>query len=124
VVKKKKKPAEPKPAPVVITREPREAIGQIPLVDGLAPLESAPVVTPTALSSDGSSQVAKLGSLVAVGALALALLLLGLAAIPDWVIRPARASLLLAHWRVQIAASGLSALLAALVVFLIGTSGI
>jgi hypothetical protein len=62
--------------------------------------------------------------LFAAGAFAVSLLLLGIAAIPEWVVRPARAALLLSQWRVQLAASGASALFAALIVFLIGTSRI
>jgi hypothetical protein len=56
------------------------------------------------------------------GTLAFAFILIGIAAIPDWAIRPARAAIVLAHWRVQIAATGLSALFAAAIVFLLGTS--
>lgn len=60
--------------------------------------------------------------MIALGGLALAILLLGLAAIPEWIVRPGRAAMLLVQWRVQLAASGLSALFAALIVFLMGTS--
>jgi hypothetical protein len=54
--------------------------------------------------------------------LAMAVVLLGIAAVPPWVIRAPRAAGVLAHWRVQIAAAGISALCAAGVVLLIGTS--
>jgi len=53
-----------------------------------------------------------------------ALIMLGIAAVPVWIIRSERAALLLEHWRVQIAASGASALVVAGVVFLMGSSGI
>ena len=76
---------------------------------------------PTLTSGDSTSASARL---FAAAALAVALLLLSLAAIPEWVVRPERVALVLANWRVEIAASGLSALFAALIVFLIGTSRI
>jgi hypothetical protein len=81
---------------------------------------------PQAVSLSTESRTSPLfAKLFAGAALALALVLLGIAAIPDWiVVRSARASLVLAHWRVQIAATGVSALCAAAIVFLIGTSGL
>ena len=55
-------------------------------------------------------------------ALGLALCLLGLAATPPWAMRSIRASMLLAHWRVQLAVTGVSTLFAAALAFLIATS--
>jgi hypothetical protein len=69
-----------------------------------------------------SSEDSPLQGAFLFAALGLAVLLLSLAAVPPWVIRTPRAAEVLAHWRVQIAAAGISALCAAGVVLLIGTS--
>ena len=56
-----------------------------------------------------------------LGVVSVAAILLGLALIPAWSVRPARASMLLAQWRLHILAAGLSTLVAAALVLLIGT---
>jgi hypothetical protein len=115
--KKKRRAQKEKPAPIRIQHEPRD----VPVWSAATGPPSFEAQSFTSGESASSSLSVRL---FAVGGLALALLLLGVAAIPEWVMRPARAALLLAEWRVQIAASGVSALFAALIVFLIGTSRI
>jgi hypothetical protein len=117
VRKPHKKPAPP---PVVYTRT--HAPRDIPV--WLSEPTKARSVSPQFFSISTSSNSSVLVKLAAAGVLAVALLLLGLAAIPEWAVRPERAHMVLAHWRVQIAASGLSALFAAAIVFLIGTSAL
>jgi hypothetical protein len=79
--------------------------------------------TELAATSDKSTARSTEG-ILAGAAMVFALIMLGIAAVPVWIIRSERAAILLEHWRVQIAASGASALVVAGVVFLMGSSGI
>lgn len=77
-----------------------------------------------ALSTSASTSSKGLVALFLLGGLGLGVVLLGLAAVPTWAVRPVRAALLVEHWRVHLAATGLSTLFMALIVFLLGTSRI
>jgi hypothetical protein len=94
------------------------------------PASETPRVSPSgrafSISTDPSSgsSTPALAKLIAAVTFALALLLIGIAAIPDWVVRQERAALVITQWRVQIAATGISALFAAVVVVLLGSSNL
>lgn len=77
----------------------------------------AAVIEPAGGSDDSSLLL-----VVLFASLGIAVLLLGVAAVPPWALRTPRASEVLSTYRVQIAAAGLSALCAAAVVLLINTS--
>ena len=62
-----------------------------------------------------------LGALLAA-ALGLSLLLLGVASLPDWIIRGPRLALFVTTWRLQIGAAGFSTLFAAAIVFVIASA--
>jgi outer membrane biosynthesis protein TonB len=123
--KPKKKPAKPdrrpkkeRPAETSFAHEPRD-----PAVLAGASLPSGPSFSNSnaTLSSNSGS---RLIALFLLAGLAVGGVLLGLAAVPAWILRPARASALIDHWRVQIAATGLSAVCMALIIFLLNTSGL
>jgi hypothetical protein len=70
-------------------------------------------------TTGGSNPARAIASAFLVGGIGLGAILLGLAAIPGWAVRPARAAFLIDQWRVQLAATGLSAVCMALIVFLL-----
>ena len=115
----KAKPGKAKPEPPAPPRfwhEPREPVF---VASGPETATAPPSALPTPLASRPARDVVRL---FLVGAVGLGALLLGLAAIPQWAMRPVRASIIVEHWRVQIAATGLSAVFAALIVFVLSTS--
>ena len=73
------------------------------------------------LATPGSRSASRSPLLFA--ALALSLLLLGTAAVPPSAVPRPRAAMLLADWRVELAAAGLSALCAAAVLLLLASPG-
>jgi hypothetical protein len=122
--KQKKKPAKPerrpkkeRPAATSFAHDPRDPPPVV--VDG--ELASGPAFSP---GSSGGTTGTQVIALFLVAGLVVGALLLALAAIPAWVVRPARASAIIDHWRVQIAATGLSALSMALIIFVLTTSGV
>lgn len=85
---------------------------------------AAHIRTTQLAATDSRGSGASTETLLAGVALIFALVMLGIAAVPVWIVRSERAAVLLEHWRVQIAASGASALVLAGVVLLMGSSGI
>jgi hypothetical protein len=123
---------KPKPKPVVQTAPKPDASPSLAGPVRLDTIEPNPAELAEPLAGDVAGEAISFGpsesenspllGAFLFASLALAVLLLGLAAIPPWAIRAPRAAGALAHWRVQIAAAGISALCAAGVVLLIGTS--
>jgi hypothetical protein len=119
--KPKRTEKEEEKAPAITSRhEPRDPPAAVagPAATGVTP---APQLRLVPLSSSSRADSVRPFLLLALG---FGALLLALAAFPQWAVRPGRAFLLLERWRVQIAATGLSAVLTALILFLLATSSL
>jgi hypothetical protein len=101
---------------------PRDPVVLVPT--GRADPRPAHIASTELAATSDKSTAASTEMILAGAAMVFALILLGIAAVPVWIIRPERAAVLLEHWRVQIAASGASALVVAGVVLLLGSTGV
>jgi outer membrane biosynthesis protein TonB len=119
-VKHKKKHHKPEPVkptpPQRVYHEPYAPAGVVASSSGEA---TGLAFHASSAPTSSSTSAPALRSLFLVAGVALGVILLGLAAIPGWAVRPARAALLIDQWRVQIAATGLSAVCMTLIVFLL-----
>ena len=105
-------------APSLIPRDPRDTgLAGLYFAAVEAGRRTAAMAAVIPVANDGTRALKAL----LLGVVSVAAILLGLALIPAWSVRPARASMLLAQWRLHILAAGLSTLVAAALVLLIGT---